>query len=335
MASLNKVINTLVVICLAANFFFYSNASAQTADTGRSPILLADPAIFNSKGTYYLYGTVEKNANKGFLVYTSTNMEHWKSDTNFYGGYALKKGDSYGKSKFWAPQVFAYQETFYMAYVADENIAIAKSIDPKGPFIQATIKQLDAPVKQIDPFVFIDGDGKKYLYHVRLTNGNKIFVALMKDDFSAIDSSTLKECITVTSSWENTASSNWPVTEGPSVIKHNNLYYLFYTANDFRNPDYAVGYAISKTPYGPWEKYAGNPIISRKILGINGTGHGDFFVDNNHQLTYVFHTHFSNTAFKPRRTAIIKVSFVKDKKGGADVLMADKKSFHFFSTAEE
>lgn len=301
--------------------------NAQTTDSTKKNIFFADPTIFFHSGIYYLYGTVGGNANNGFLLYTSTDTRNWRIDTTVNSGYGLKKGDSYGNGNFWAPQVFAANNQFYMAYTADEHIAIATSNSPAGPFKQQQIKSLDAPVKQIDPFIFIDDDGKKYLYHVRLQNGNRIFVALLKDDFSAIDSSTLKECITATTQWENTANSNWPVTEGPSIIKHNGLYYLFYTANDFRNPDYAVGYATSKSPFGPWEKYAGNPIISRKNIGENGTGHGDFLMGKDGELMYVFHTHFSVSKPHPRKTALIQVRFVKDKTSGIDKLEIDKSSF--------
>ncbi len=303
-------------------------ATAQSAAGDSSIIHLADPTIFSEGGVYYLYGTVEGNTGNGFKVYTSADMKHWKNDSSKNGGFALSKGLSYGTANFWAPQVFKLNGIFYMAYVANENIAIAQSNSPAGPFTQKIIKALDAPMKQIDPFVFVDDDGKKYLYHVRLTEGNKIFVAEMENDLSAIKTATLKECITATTTWENTAHTNWPVTEGPSVLKHNNLYYLFYTANDFRNPDYAVGYATSNSPYGPWKKYEGNPIISKSILGINGTGHGDFVLDAKGQLTYVFHTHFSGSKPTPRRTAIIKVHFEKDGKA-IDKMVIDKDSFHF------
>jgi beta-xylosidase len=327
--------NNISIVSAALLFVCFCNSTiAQETQKNEPGIFLADPAVFNHNGNYYLYGTVEENAGNGFKVYTSKDMEHWIIDTNTRGGFALRKGSSYGNANFWAPQVFVNKNIFYMAYAADENIAIASASDPAGPFTQQTIRQLDAPVKQIDPFVFIDDDGKKYLYHVRLTNGNKIFVAEMEDDFSAIKPATLKECITATSLWENTANSKWPVTEGPSVIKHNNIYYLFYTANDFRNPDYAVGYATSNSPYGPWEKYAGNPIISKKNIGINGTGHGDFVKDEQNNLIYVFHTHFSDSAAKPRRTTMIKIKFVKDKSKGIDQVKVDEKSFHFATTKD-
>lgn len=303
-------------------------AASGSQQANDSSIYLADPTIFYNKGTYYLYGTVEGNAGNGFLVYTSKDMKQWKIPPEVKDGYALKKGDAFGDKQFWAPQVFAYNNKFYMAYVANENIAVAQSNSPLGPFTQTEKVALSALVKQIDPFVFIDDDGKKYLYHVRLINGNKLFVAEMTDDFSAIKPETLRECITATEDWENTTHA-YPVTEGPSILKYNKLYYFVYTANDFRNPDYAVGYAVSSSPYGPWKKYAGNPILSRKNIGKNGTGHGDFIKDKKGDLVYVFHTHNSDTKVGPRKTAIIKARFIKDKITGIDKLTMDEKSFYY------
>ena len=301
---------------------------AQQSTKDPTSIYFADPCIFYFNGQYYLYGTTEENANNGFILYTSKDLKGWKKSTS-QEGYALKKSEAFGRSGFWAPQVFQQKDSFYMAYVANENIAIARSIHPAGPFKQENKKQLDAPVKQIDPYLFVDDDGKKYLYHVRLTNGNRIFVAEMEDDFSAIKPSTVKECIAASEPWENTKNVSWPVTEGPTVIKRNGLYYMFYTANDFRNPDYAVGYATATSPYGPWTKSAESPIISRHLLGINGTGHGDFFKDKKDNLLYVLHTHFNDSTTAPRRTAIIKVRFKKNKKTGIDIPVADMKSFYF------
>jgi len=289
-------------------------------------IYLADPAVFYSGRTYYLYGTVEGNSGDGFKVYTSTDQKNWEDK-----GYALKKGESFGTKGFWAPQVFSYKSNFYMAYVADERIAIAESNSPLGPFRQKKIEMLEAPVKQIDPFVFIDDDGKTYLYHVRLQSGNRLFVAEMKNDLSAILPETLKECISGNEFWENTAKTDWPVTEGPTVLKRNGLYYLFYTANDFRNPDYAVGFATSNNPFGPWKKYAGNPILSKKDIGVNGTGHGDFYEDKKGDLNYVLHTHNSQTVVGKRRTAIIKVNFKKSKEN-IDLPTPDFKTFYFLQT---
>lgn len=301
-------------------------------ESSQTDIYLADPTIFYHEGQYYLYGTGGGNSNLGFMVYTSKDLKTWEGPKGVNNGYALRKGDAFGEQGFWAPQVFYYQNQFYMAYTANEQIAIATSKSPLGPFTQTQKQPLTAPVKQIDPFVFIDDDGRKYLYHVRLTQGNRLFVAEMTDDLTAIKPETLKECITAVEPWENTAKAPWPVAEGPSILKHKNLYYFDYSTNDFRNPDYAVGYAVSKSPYGPWQKYTGNPIISKKNTGHNGTGHGDFVKDKKGNLTYVLHTHFSAGKVSPRKTAIVKIRFVKDKTTKTDKLVADEKSFYFLQS---
>ncbi len=92
-------------------------------------------------------------------------------------GTHFAKGMRLARKGFWAPQIFVYKNKFYMAYTANEQIAIAESESPLGPFTQTKKDSLASTLKQIDPFVFFDDDGKKYLYHVRLTNGNRIFVA--------------------------------------------------------------------------------------------------------------------------------------------------------------
>lgn len=89
-------------------------------------------------GTYYLYGTSGHNSNLGFEVYTSTNLEEWEGPKEVNNGYDLRKNDVFGDKGFWAPQVFYYNDQFYMAYTANENIAIATAGSPLGPFTQTT-----------------------------------------------------------------------------------------------------------------------------------------------------------------------------------------------------
>lgn len=304
-----------------------------TPDAGNEPemeqILLADPTIFYHEDTYYLYGTSQGNLTKrglGFLVFTSSDLKNWEGPIGDSDGFALAEDDAFGDQGFWAPQVFEHNNQFYMAYTANESIAIATSDSPLGPFTNAG-EALQAETKQIDPFVFFD-DGAVYLYHVRLGNGNRIFVAEMNDDLTGIKAETLTECISATEQWENTEQVDWPVAEGPTVLKHDELYYLIYSANDFRNPNYAVGYATSDNPMGPWEKFEGNPIIDRTLVGESGPGHGDVFMGENNEMYYVLHTHFSAAAVHPRKTAVIELSFVPQEDGGK-ILQADGETFKF------
>jgi xylan 1,4-beta-xylosidase len=309
--------------CMLFTLLIALTASAQNKDT----LQLADPTIFYDAGQYYLYGT---GSNKGFTVYQSTDLEHWSGPAGKKEGHALLQGDSYGNHGFWAPQIFKHKSKYYMAYTADEHIAIAESDSPLGPFTQKTFKAISGPGKQIDPYIFKDTDGQLYLYHVRLQQGNRIFVAKLKSDLSDIDTATTKECLSASLPWENTAKSGWPVSEGPTVVKHNGLYYLLYSCNDFRNINYAVGYATSKSPMGPWTKYEGNPIISRLQTQTNGTGHGDLFTGKEGQLYYVLHTHHdNNTPNGRRKTGLVKVAFAQTKPA---VITVDKSSFRFLFT---
>ena len=273
-------------------------------------ITLADPTIFLDNGTYYLYGT---SAPDGFLVYKSTDLKHWEGPCGAENGLALKRGDAFGSQGFWAPQVFKRKGMYYMAYTANEQLAIAEAKSPLGPFCQQTIAQIPATVKEIDPYIFFDTNGKAYLYHVRLINGNRIYVAELNKDLKSMKESTAREAISVNpEGWENTDKAQWGVGEGPTVVKKGGTYYLFYSCDDFRNVNYAVGFATAKSPLGPWTKH-GEPMLTRKLIGENGTGHGDFFVDKDGRMQYVFHTHASRTQVSPRKTAVVQLQF--DGKG--------------------
>ncbi len=275
-----------------------------------SEIHLADPTIFFDGETFYLTGTGDSN---GFLMYSSTDLIHWTAVGNATGKRALYKDDSYGSSNFWAPQIFLYDGSYYMAYCADEQIAIAKSDSPMGPFKQDTPTCLNGTTGQIDPFVFFDDDGTKYIYYVRFINGNSIYVGELEDDFMSIKESTITHCVSAESgTWER--STNTPtaqVVEGPTVIKDNGYYFLLYSANHYQNIDYSVGYAYSTSPTGPWTK-VGHPFLMRQNTGLNGTGHGDLFQDAEGNWYYVFHAHESNLSVGSRRTVIIPITLTDD-----------------------
>jgi xylan 1,4-beta-xylosidase len=321
----------LIIFCCALSALSASalSTSLKQRTLPVDTICLADPTIFKDNGVYYLYGTGSRD---GFWVYQSTDLKNWSGPVGKRNGHALLKGDSYGTKGFWAPQIFKQNGKYYMAYTADEHIAIAESDSPLGPFTQKVIRHISDENKKIDPYIFKDSDGSLYLYHVRLQNGNRIFVARLKSDLSDIDENSVKECISAEAPWENTQKVKWPVAEGPTVMKRDGLYYLFYSANDFRNIDYAVGYAIAKSPMGPWIKYDKNPILNRAIIGQNGTGHGDFFNGNSGKLYYVFHTHHTNSNVGSRKTAIIKATF---SKGNPTVMTMDKNSFQFLKSKND
>lgn len=275
----------------------------------RNPLIVgADPFVLAYGGRYYLYAT---NASDGFRVYTSRDMAQWQDMR-----YCLKKGDVIGERWFWAPEVMERDRTFYMVYVADEHLAIAKADSPLGPFVQSEKKWLSEE-KAIDGHFFADDDGTVYLYYVRFDGGNVIYVSKMNEDLSGFDEENEKFLFRADEEWE---LRDCEVVEGPFVLKHKEKYYLTYSANHTRSEDYAIGYAVSDSPLGPFEKYENNPILC-KTADVNGTGHHSFTrsIDGK-ELICVYHCHYSKFEFQPRMVCIDRADFEAGESGN-DILM--------------
>lgn len=278
----------------------------------KNPVMKgADPFILLHDGVYYLYST---NAEDGYLVYTSSDLQTWESR-----GHCLKKEDVKGSRWFWAPEVMYYQGKFYMVYTADEHLGIAVADSPLGPFRQEK-KSFLSETKEIDGHFFQDDDGSVYLYFVRFPQGNVIYGAKMNADMLSYDASSVRLLLSATADWETKMGS---ITEGPSMLKRNGTYYLTYSANHYESQDYAIGYATSSAPLSGFQKYEGNPILS-KSGDIVGTGHHSFTTSRDGtQLYIVYHRHYSTSAIHPRLVCIDKAMFEADPNGGKDLLKAE------------
>ena len=282
--------------------------SCKIKKTGDFDILLADPTILYDNENYYMYGTISGGAGKtndGFLVYESDDLNNWKPQ-----GYALRYGDAYGEKGFWAPHVLKNNDTYIMVYTADENIAIAFSKSATGPFKNEMKTYFKTKEKQIDPFLFFE-NGKYFLFSgKRLNDGNQIFVSELTENLNSIKEGKSYKCLFTSKAWEDQDDFKTKNVQGASVIKIDGTYFMFYSANNFRSKKYAIGYATSLSPEGPWKKYNNNPIIDFIKINKNGPGHGDIFFDKKEgKFKYVFHTHFSENKVRPRKTGMVNLFF--------------------------
>lgn len=277
----------------------------------------ADPFILLFDNKYYLYFTNEEGIQDGYYVYESSDLINWENK-----GYCLKNIDVKGDKWFWAPEVIYYKNKFYMVYSSEEHLGIAISNSPLGPFKQENKKWLFDDLA-IDGHFFLDDDGSIYLYYVKLDGQNKIYVAKMNGDLLSIDRESEKLLIVAEEEWE---TKDCLVTEGPFVLKHNNKYYLTYSANHTRSADYAIGYAVSSSPLGPFIKYKDNPILSKNNR-FNGLGHHSFTTSKDkNEIIIACHSHYSKEEFKPRMLCLSCAEFVKDN-NNEDILIIKKDSF--------
>lgn len=279
--------------------------------SSRSEIFLADPTVYVEGGKYYMAGTRSYEP-KGFTLLESSDLRNWRyamPDSMIL----LKGKKTYGTDGFWAPQIFKDGDSYLLAYTANEQTAVAKADRLTDLYKQRSIRPVDNCAKNIDPFIFKDDDGKYYFYHVRFVDGNILHVAEFNPTTFLLKGEPVA-CFRNTEKWEDTgAYPSAPIMEGPTVIKFDGTYYMYYSANHYLSPDYAVGYATAASPMGPWTKHPASPILHRNIVGERGSGHGDIFFDNEGNIRYVYHVHHNDTRANPRRTRIITLNVDKSK----------------------
>lgn len=263
------------------------------------PVPLGDPFILRHNKTYYAYGTHSDN---GIEVYTSNDLKEWK-----LRGLALDKKDVWADRWFWAPEIYEIKGKFYMYYSADEHICVATSDSPLGPFKQEKQQPILASEHSIDNSLFIDDDGKSYLFFVRFNDGNNVWVMELEDDLMTAKENTMHPCIHVSQPWEEVQAR---VNEGPFVIKRKGLYHMTYSANHFESQRYGVGCATATNIMGQWTKYEENPILQNPGELV-GAGHHALFTDKAGRLRIVYHAHRDKQNVSPRAMHIGQVNFKK------------------------
>ena len=299
---------------------FHSDISpvSFTNDLGITDI--GDPFMLKvAPDEYYLYCTSAPN---GFFCWHSKDMIHWDSKKMCY----VMKEDSWGRECFWAPEVVAYQDKYYMFYTAmgkdGLRLGLAISASPDGPFADYKNEPfLDYGYSVIDANVFIDEDGSKYLYYVRdcadnIINGihtSQLYGVQLSDDLTSIIG-TPTFLTTPDVPWEQIAGG-YMWNEGPEMIKHNGTYYLSYSADRFDSPGYSLGYAVSGNPLGPFRKLENNRILySAGLEGISGPGHHSFVFspdDTELWIAYHSHTNIKNPSGN-RKVNLARAGFSKD-----------------------
>ena len=264
---------------------------------------LADPYILLHEGTYYAYGTHHRD---GIECYISNDLKSW-----YNGGLVLHKNNSYGKKWFWAPEVYHINGKFYMYYTAQERICVAVADSPKGPFKQIEKAPMLPNQHTIDNTIFIDDDGKAYLFYVLIKRGFHIKMAELERDLTTIKKGKHTTCIEPTQKWERLSKNS--VNEGPSIIKHNGLYFMLYSGNGYISHHYGIGCAVARNIRGPWRKLPNNPIF--QLPGeLVGTGHGAPFYDKKGNMYYVFHAHNSKEKIHPRCMYITRMAIKRSGK---------------------
>lgn len=232
----------------------------------------ADPVVQLYDDRYYLF----PSKSKGY--WSSPDMQHWD-----YVPCQKLPIDLY------APTVMVYEGELYWM-VSDIN-ELYKTTDPEdGESWELVTDHLvlypDQPEKTgHDPDLFVDDDGKVYLYwgcsNVDVISG----IQLDPDDcFAPVG----KEVVLITHrekefGWEQPGDKNEMAApgynEGPNIFKHEGKYYLHYAAPGTQYDSYGDGLYVSDSPLGPFEHVEYSPVSVKPGGWMTGAGHGDTFLD--------------------------------------------------------
>lgn len=284
------------------SFFFFSDCqpSKHYSNPIGDDIHMGDPFVLLDDQSYYLYGTT---GGKGFKVWRSTNFAKWEE-----AGLAFTFDSAkWAKKSFWAPEVIKYNNKYYMSYSSSGAIdslgfrlCLAVSDRPEGPFQDLYAPWIDFGWSAIDAHIFVDEDHTPYLFFDKVgviddpwhLFGIMYMIQLSNDLSKAITDPNL--VVQADQDWEaidpaHPSSCN----EGAFVFKYNGLYYLTYSAGHYLSPKYAIGYATSLSPFGPWIKSEENPLVQQDLSqNVSGPGHNSIiWSPDQKEMFMVYHVH--------------------------------------------
>jgi xylan 1,4-beta-xylosidase len=250
----------------------------------RNPILpgyYPDPAIERVGGKYYLVNSTFAHW-PGIPIHESTDLVNWKlighalTDTTQYSfdGLGISRG-------VFAPSIHHHQGTFYVINTlvdAGGNFFVTAK-NPAGPWSAPVwLKEIDG----IDPAFFFDENGKAYI----LNNGPPVgkpqydgHRAIWMQEFDVAAGKLVgPRRVLVNGGADFSKKPIW--IEGPHLYQVNGWYYLM-CAEGGTGPDHSQVVFRAKSPWGPFQPYEKNPILTQRDLPgdranpVTNAGHAD------------------------------------------------------------
>ena len=330
------MIRTMIFLLLLLSFSCHRGGEQDSNNP--LPVKFGDPyVLLASDGRYYMYGTgvVED----GFGVYVSSDLETWTFEgpvyhgntdsswtvANFWAPEVYEIGDKY--------YMFFSADWRYNPTNELENfrIGVAVSDQPTGPFTDVSDTPLfDPGYPVIDANLYV-GEEKIYLYYSRCCYEHPVEsdaaewaremnlfdeveeswvygVELSPDLDTIIGDPVLllrppKSKSDAQYEWESRSVTSGEInrrwTEGSFIFKHEDTYYMMYSANYFGGEHYAVGYATSDHPMGPFTKAPNNPVLEKNTGDggvVSGTGHNSITWSRDGDTMYcVYHGRTTKT----------------------------------------
>ena len=263
----------------------------------RNPILAGfypDPSVTRVGDRYYLVNSTFAYF-PGIPVFESEDLVHWK-----LLGHAIDRpgqldftglGTSRGV---FAPSISHHDGVFYLFNTAVDNGGnyYLTARDPAGPWSDPVwLPGVDG----IDTSLFVDEDGKGYLLNNGPPQGTPRYDghrAIWMQAFEMKRGQPTGERRVLLDGGVDPASQ--PIwIEGPHLYKREGWYYLS-CAEGGTGPQHSQVVLRARSPWGPFQPFAGNPILTQRDLPaerahpITNAGHADLVEGRDGQWWAVF-----------------------------------------------
>lgn len=266
----------------------------------------ADPHAVIYNKTYWVYPTFSANYEDQIYMdcFSSKDLVNWTKHPNIIDTAAVK----WAKKCLWAPAPIKKDGKYYLFFGANDvhqgevgGIGVGVASKPEGPYKDLLGKPLINDIingaQPIDQFVY-EENGQYYMYYGGWGHCN---VVKLKSDFSGLlpfeDGSLYKEI------------TPDKYVEGSFMIKHNDKYYFMWSEGGWGGPDYCVAYAMSDSPFGPFNRVG--KILEQDAKIARGAGHHSMIYVPKNKSWYIFYHRrpLDRTGANDREVCIDKVEF--------------------------
>jgi len=255
-------------------------------------IVMRDPFVFVDTIAKKYYIHASSGDNQSFTVYESKDLTKWKC----LGKSFIASQTFWGKSDFWAPDLFEYSGKYYMIATFSapgyhRGCSILVSDTPEGPYEPLTNKPI-TPKNWgcLDGTLVIDS-GQPYLLYCHEwleTIDGQVCLQKLTPDLTATVGDPVVLFNASSASWVGDISSGavtGKVTDAPFIYRVSaKEVYMIWSSFAKKDGKYSIGLARSTSGsiFGPW-------VQSATPLNDDDGGHAMFFRDLDGYLKISYH----------------------------------------------
>ena len=269
-----------------------------------------EPRVFGNR--VYIYGSHDNAGSDSFCDYKLKvwsapvdDLNNWTCHGDIFHTRPDRDHDSdvdWTDNPLYAPDVVEKDGKYYLyCYILWAKGCVAVADKPEGPFKLLSRYKYDLPEELVengtfvDPGVFVDDDGRVYIY----CGFEKSYMAELKDNmYEVIPESYVPDIIPADKSSEK------GFFEACSLRKVGNTYYLIYSPNK----GHRLEYMTSDSPSGPFTHRG--TIVDNGIDYPAGNDHGS--ICNINGQWYIFYHRMTNDTITSRRACVEKIEILPD-----------------------